>query len=159
MISVRSNGGGSCTALRALLSYFLEDGARVVTNVAAYRLRDGESALDPEGYLENRGVSPAEASSWSAADRRVIAKIAEQFQPKWLLAKEQFRSWHYMLLSSDEHKRVDAYSCPVVLLIDNDCFSATDIFAGAFADWPQVTLVGEATGGGSGRSRPVTLPK
>ncbi len=41
----------------------------------------------------------------------------------------------------------------VVVLMDDGCFSSTDIFLGAFAELPQVTLLGTASGGGSGRAR------
>lgn len=49
------------------------------------------------------------------------------------------------------------YDKPVILLIDSGCFSAADIFAGAFHGWRDVTLMGTLTGGGSGRARSYRL--
>ena len=40
-----------------------------------------------------------------------------------------------------------------MVLQDGGCFSATDVFLGALKGWPRVTLMGEASGGGSGRAR------
>jgi carboxyl-terminal processing protease len=45
-----------------------------------------------------------------------------------------------------------------MILLDSSCFSATDIFLGAFKGWKNVTLMGSASGGGSGRPHEVKLP-
>jgi C-terminal processing protease CtpA/Prc len=50
------------------------------------------------------------------------------------------------------------YDRPVVILLDADCFSATDIFLGAFKGWRNVTMMGQPSGGGSGHFRIVRLP-
>lgn len=42
--------------------------------------------------------------------------------------------------------------------MDERCFSATDIFLGAFKGWPNVTLVGVASSGGSACSKGFNLP-
>jgi len=44
-------------------------------------------------------------------------------------------------------------------LLDEGCFSATDIFLGAFKEWPNVTLVGQPSGGGSAHSQQFSLPR
>ena len=51
------------------------------------------------------------------------------------------------------------YTSPVVVLVDEGCFSATDIFAAAMGALPNVTLMGTATGGGSARTQSFRLPK
>lgn len=43
-------------------------------------------------------------------------------------------------------------------MIDQDSFSATDILVSAFKGWPNVTLIGTPSGGGSARQIPVQLP-
>ena len=43
--------------------------------------------------------------------------------------------------------------------MDEKCFSATDIFVGAFKGWSNVTLVGQPSGGGSARRQSFVLPK
>lgn len=47
---------------------------------------------------------------------------------------------------------------PVVVLTDARCFSATDVFLAALKGLPNVTLVGEPSGGGSARAQVVELP-
>jgi C-terminal processing protease CtpA/Prc len=51
------------------------------------------------------------------------------------------------------------YSKPIVVLSNAGSFSAADGFLNAFADLPQVTIVGEPSGGGSGATRQFQLPK
>ena len=47
---------------------------------------------------------------------------------------------------------------PVIVLCNAASFSATDGFLSAFADLPNVKLLGEPSGGGSGARRRFTLP-
>src|SRR5690606_15679039 len=47
---------------------------------------------------------------------------------------------------------------PVTVLMDAGCFSATDVFLSALKGLPNVTLVGEASSGGSARAQVVELP-
>ncbi len=51
------------------------------------------------------------------------------------------------------------YDKPVVVLSNAGSFSAADGFLNAFADLPQVTIVGEPSAGGSGATRQFQLPK
>jgi C-terminal processing protease CtpA/Prc len=60
-----------------------------------------------------------------------------------------------MVVSPGKERRYDG---PVLVLTDTGCFSATDIFLSAMKDQPGVTLVGTASGGGSGRARTQVLP-
>src|SRR5262249_5911090 len=50
------------------------------------------------------------------------------------------------------------YDKPVAVLLDGDCFSATDVFLAAFSGGPGITLVGQPSGGGSGRAIAYRLP-
>ena len=50
------------------------------------------------------------------------------------------------------------YDRPLIILLNTNCFSATDIFLGAFHGRRNVTLMGTRSGGGSGRSRSEALP-
>ncbi|MGD1916086.1 MAG: S41 family peptidase, partial [Phycisphaerales bacterium] len=45
------------------------------------------------------------------------------------------------------------YAGPVVVLMDEGCFSATDFLLGALKGLPRVTLMGMPSSGGSARSR------
>ncbi len=155
VIDVRENGGGSRDALRLLLPYILNPkaGPRVV-NVGAYRMPEGEKQVAGRSYLENRSMFPTDASSWSKQERKAISKASSKFKPDWTPAAEDFSDWHYLLISSGGAYH---YKRPVVVLMDGGCFSATDIFLGAFHGVPGVTLMGTPSGGGSGRSQSIGL--
>lgn len=156
IVDVRDNGGGSRDALRAVAARLVDPRTGpLVTNVAAYRLAPGEAPRREGGYLQDRFLFPASWSGWSAAEREAIAKCARDFAPDWTLPSGEFSEWHYMVVSpASDERRFDG---PVCVLVDEDCFSATDVFLGALAELPQVSLVGRASGGGSGRSRGFTL--
>lgn len=155
VIDVRGNGGGSRVLLRRMLPRFLAPGSSRVANVAAYRLPPGEAPNQSEGYLENRFLWPTTASTWSAEARAAIEAFALAFEPEWKPGPGPFTAWHYMLVESPVG--APCYERPVVVLLDENCFSATDVFLAAFRGLPGVTLVGTPSGGGSGRARGVGL--
>jgi hypothetical protein len=156
ILDVRGNGGGSRGLLIALYPYLVDskDPPRV-RNVSAYRLPPGTEAGRAEGYLEDRYLHPLTSSHWSAKQREAIEAFV--FEPKWKLPKQGFSAWHYLVLGPV--KGVKRFPGKVAVLIDRDCFSATDIFVGALKGLPGVTLFGQPTGGGSGRSRQTELEK
>ena len=161
VIDVRGNGGGTRHVLKTLLPYFLDpaQGPRVV-NVAAKRLTSGDDPDDEDGLLgQTRGLFPAHSAQHGPAARRAIVAFADQFDPAWPLPEGDFSPWHYMVIAPTDENGTYFYDRPVAVLIDPSCFSATDVFTGAFKGVPNVTLIGTPTGGGSGRSRPVTLPR
>lgn len=148
VIDVRGNGGGSRAALRALFPYFMRPSdAPRVANVAAPR-------KPVEGSLEDRWLFPAGSASWTAAEGDAIRKLA--FVPEWTPPADQFGEWHYFVLSHGAAPFT--YDNQVVILMDGDCFSATDILLGAFKGWRHVTLAGTRSGGGSGRALGYQLP-
>ena len=155
VLDVRGNGGGTRDALKALLPYFMdpEAGPQVV-NAGALRLAPGATPDADGGYLSNRSMYPLGWPRWTKGERRAVARFQRTFQPAWTLPEGMFSEWHYMVLSPS---KVFYYRRPVVVLMDTGCFSATDIFLGAFAQQPGVTLMGTPSGGGSGRSRSITL--
>jgi C-terminal processing protease CtpA/Prc len=158
VIDVRGNGGGSRDALLVLFPFFMTpaDPPRVA-NVAAYQLREGDLPDAPEGYLTDRFLHPAASPVWSDADRAAIRAFAAGFKPEWAPPAGAFSGWHYLLLKPRAGAGYYHYDRPVVVLADAGCFSATDIFLGAFKGWRGVTLVGTASGGGSGRAQPLVL--
>jgi hypothetical protein len=158
VIDVRGNGGGARAPLTALFPYFMEptDQPRIA-NVAAYRLGPGEEPDRPEGYLADRDLFPITSKVWSAGDRDLLGRLAARWKPAWAPAAGRFSAWHYLALRP--RPGLAPYRNPVVVLMDERCFSATDIFLGAFKGWRQVTLMGTASGGGSGRVRPYRLDR
>jgi C-terminal processing protease CtpA/Prc len=164
VIDVRGNGGGSRVALRALFPHFMKEGdAPRIANVAKFRVPPGEERGRPGGYLEDRFLFPLASPGWSASERAAIEAFSASFEPEWTPDPARFSDWHYFVLGPrprgsgrDEKK---AYDRKVAVLLDGDCFSATDVFLGAFKGWRNVTLVGTPSGGGSGRARGVELEK
>ncbi|MEM1095653.1 MAG: S41 family peptidase [Bacteroidota bacterium] len=154
IIDVRGNTGGSRDALRALFPYFMADtDPPHVANAAQYRLSDD---LDDD-HLQNRYMHRATSKAWSADERAAIEAFAQAFQPEWMPPQADFSAWHYLVLSHDTAPHAYTYTAPVVILMDEKCFSATDIFLSAFKGWRDVTLMGQPSGGGSARSRTYTL--
>jgi hypothetical protein len=158
VIDVRGNGGGSRLVLRELFPYFMKpDDAPRVANVAAVRLAEGQPADQKEGFLQDRFLYPQTSEAWTEKERAAIAQFAAGFGPEWKPPEGQFSAWHYLVLSPRQGGPYYHYDRPVVVLMNSECFSATDVFLGAFKGWRNVTLVGTPSGGGSGRAQGVTL--
>lgn len=155
VVDVRGNGGGQRGLLLALAGYLVPEGAApVVVNVAAYR----QSARFPDDHLGgSRHLYRADDAHWSDAQRGAIAACAARFEPEWKLP-DGFSAWHYLVLDRTGHPDEYCFAKPVAVLCDAECFSATDIFLGAMTELPTVTLVGQASGGGSARAEGFTLP-
>lgn len=156
IVDVRDNGGGTYHILRAIYGYFVPNDAKpYVTNIAAYRL----SRRFSKNHIAYRPTYRADWDGWSDEERIAIKKAANMFRPEWQPPEEKFSEWHYMVLG----RQPDAsdyffYDKPVVVLCNAGSFSATDGFLSGFSALPQVTLVGESSGGGSGATRRFTLP-
>lgn len=152
VIDVRDNGGGTRDVLRAIAPRLL-DGERLalVANVGAYRLAPGEEPEREGGYLADRFLFPADWDGWSDAQRAAIATVSATFRPDRAPTRGEFSELHWFVI--DAAPSAARFPGRVAVLVDEDCFSATDIFLGALAELPRVTLVGRASGGGSGRSR------
>jgi len=154
VIDVRGNGGGTRDVLRLILSRLIRK-PRVV-NAAVYRLPPGESEQQ-EGSLANRHLYPRDWVGWDDNHRALIIRFNRDFKPEWEPSMEWFTSWHYMIV--EPAPVGERYRGRVVVLMDGGCFSATDIFLGALKGVTRVTLMGTPSGGGSGRSRTITLPR
>lgn len=157
VIDVRGNGGGRRDALRRLAPYFLPaDGTPIVGNVAAFLLEEKKPAR-PDS-LADRYLYRADWDGWSGRQRQAIGTFLKGFKPSWKLPRGKFSPWYFLVLDQKLNEKAYRYPNKVVVLIDRGCFSATDIFAAAMQAIPGVTLVGEATAGGSGRARGYQLP-
>ena len=164
VIDVRDNGGGTYEILMSIYGFFVAPDARpYITNIAAYR---NSSRFDAD-HIQYRPTYPQDWAGWNDVERDVISETIRQFKPAWNLPKEKFSDWHFMILSRKRNdrrmtKRRDIeyyfYDRPVIVLCNAASFSATDGFLSAFADLPNVKLLGEPSGGGSGARRRFTLP-
>lgn len=151
IIDVRGNGGGLRHPTIAVMKRIMAaDSDPVVINAARAKLMPGMDRTPEVSHLDNRMLYPEDWSGWTDAERRAIAEFKKRFTPEWSPKDNDFGDWHYMVVSPDESSPVETQ--PVVVLIDAGCFSATDIFAAALGELPNVTLVGQATSGGSARS-------
>jgi hypothetical protein len=161
VIDVRENSGGSRLPLRTLFPYFMASSDQPrIANVAKYRLTPDDPPGAPDGYLADRFLYPKDASVFSAEEKEAIARFAARFEPEWNPPAEGFSEWHYFVLSRRSAPGgVYHYQAPVVVLVDDGSFSATDVFAGAFKGWRNTTIMGVATAGGSGRPRHFVLPR
>ncbi len=150
IIDVRGNGGGTRHALRVLFPFFLApDDAPHVYTVAALRIPEGEARDDPEGYLADRFLYPLTSSIWSESEQVFMKAFAAQFTPTWQLPFEKSSALHFGILPRSEYHYY--YDKPVVLLINERCASATDVFVSAFKGWRNTTVIGSNTMGTSGR--------
>ena len=158
IVDVRGNGGGSRAVLRELLPFFVEPTAEPqVVNVAAYRLGEQDQTDEAEGFLADRFCFPSTSAIWSGPERSAIEWFAAGFVPEWTPPEGKFSGWHYLVLSPSSGAGVYHYKSQVVVLMDEDCFSATDVFLGALKGRPNVSLLGRASGGGSGRPEVIEL--
>jgi hypothetical protein len=160
IIDVRGNGGGSREALLALWPFLAPDDAPRVVNVASYRL----CADFPPDHLESRFLFPRDSSRWSEGEQGAIDALRGAFTPEWHPPAGRFSEWHYLVMggtrdTDDLAAPADRFDGGVVVLMNERCFSATDIFLGAMDLLPNVTLLGRASAGGSGRVTEVTLPR
>jgi C-terminal processing protease CtpA/Prc len=170
LIDVRDNGGGTYGVMRGIYGFFVQGDAKPkVTNIAAYRL----SPSFANNHIEYRPTFRADWPGWNEVEREAIRQAAETFHPEWMLPEAKFSEWHYMLLSRTRSGRGGPsqrvaggtsddyfyYDKPVVVLSNAGSFSAADGFVNAFAELPQVTVVGEPSAGGSGATRSFQLPK
>jgi peptidase S41-like protein len=148
IIDVRGNDGGTRHILEYLVPQFIR--APLVYNVAVVR-------ADTNGVGDRSLVSPDDPSQPQAV-RTALREALATFRPAWDYSVDDFLPQRFgavLLPAPASHNMSDR---PVVVLMDEGSFSATDIFVGAMSLAPNVTLMGTPSGGGSGRSRGFTLP-
>ena len=155
IVDVRGNGGGSRDALLAMMPALMAEGnpPRVV-NVAAYRSWSGF----PDDHLAARHLFPVSSERWSPRERAALDEFMATFTPEWQPPLDEFSTWHAMVVSPAAADAPRFLERPVVVLMDSRCFSATDVFLSALKGLPNVTLVGEPSGGGSARAQVIELP-
>jgi len=155
VIDLRDNPGGTRHALFSLFPYLMnkEDQPRIL-NVAKYR----KSELTPDDCLESRMLYRENSPKLGEAKRKAIQAFKKTFRAEWQTPDGKFSDWHYMLVSKSDDPSSYHYDKPVVVLMNDNCYSATDIFLGGIKGWRNVTLMGTSSGGGSARSSKYELP-
>jgi hypothetical protein len=159
IIDVRGNPGGTQDAIQTLLPWLMKPGSPMrIVNVAAYRLPLALPTPNRGGFLgmDGRGLYPATSPMWTDKEAQQLRAFLADWKPGWQLPANKFSDWHVMAIRADEGH--GHYDRPVIVLQDVEDFSATDNFLGALKGLPGVTLMGSASGGGSGRMAEYTLP-
>ncbi len=154
IVDVRDNGGGSREVLRLLYSYLVtpSDPPRAFT-AARYRLFDGFA----DDHLAQRFMYSKDSKVWTDQERKAIESFQKSFKPEWSPPDDQFSEWHYMVLNRIDAPGVYHFDKPVIVLQNEKCFSATDIFLAGLKGMKNVTLIGATSGGGSALSQRVVL--
>ena len=161
IVDIRDNGGGSRLPLLTLLPHVLGvDDAPVVVN--AGRLKLGPGCPGPgcetpqRGYLADRFMLPIRAIPEGTPQRTVLNAWLPGFTPEWLPPDEGFSDWHYLIVDPDPDPALA--DKPIVILMNNGNFSASDIFLSGLKGRGRVTLVGTPSSGGSARQSEHVLP-
>ncbi len=157
VIDVRANGGGSRTPIFELAGYLLtkEDAPRI-GNVAKYRLAP---QFNIDQLSAARYVYREDSGRFDERERAAVRQLKRNFTPEWEPPADQFSEWHYLMLAKRPDDSRFGYRKPIAILMDEGCFSATDIFLGAFKGSANVTLIGQPSGGGSAHSQGFRLPR
>ncbi|MBT3775275.1 MAG: hypothetical protein HOF87_12075 [Gemmatimonadales bacterium] len=161
IIDIRDNGGGSRLPLLTLLPHVLSADASPVV-VTAGKLKLPAECLvtacpaPAEGYLANRFMRPLSGFAEGTPERAALDLWLPTFAPEWTPPEEGFSDWHYLVISPDEDP-VFART-PVIVLMNNANFSASDIFLSGFKGRQNVLLMGTASSGGSARRMEHVLP-
>jgi len=161
IVDIRDNGGGSRLPLLTLLPHVLgADEAPVVVN--AGRLKLGPGCPSPgceapqNGYLADRFMLPIRVIPEGTSQRAALDAWLPGFTPDWLPPDEGFSDWHYLIVGPDPDPALA--DKPVIILMNNGNFSASDIFLSGLKDRARVTLLGTASSGGSARRNEHILP-
>ena len=161
IIDIRDNGGGSRLPLLTLLPHVLDADAQPVV-VNAGKLKLPSVCLAPacevpaDGYLANRFMLPLRAIPEGSPERVALDAWLPGFEPRWVPPEEGFSDWHYLIVGPDPQPVFPGK--PVVILMNNGNFSASDIFLSGFKGRDDVTLLGTASSGGSARRNGYDLP-
>jgi len=153
VIDIRGNGGGTRDVLHLVASYLLPpDAEPVVYSAARALVWPGRDQAEVEEAFARRYLFMPEHDRWSERERRAIARFVEGFVPEVQLPAGRFGPLHVSVLSPGGEGGGRLAGTPVVVLMDERCASASDVFLAAMRCIPGVTLVGRPSSGASGMS-------
>ncbi|MCC7387144.1 MAG: hypothetical protein IT431_00095 [Phycisphaerales bacterium] len=155
VIDIRGNRGGSRDILHLVASALMApDHPPVVYSAARALMWPGRDPGEVERKLAGRYLHPVDSDRWSDAERGAIGAFLARFRPEAALPDDRFGPLHVSVLSpGGEGAGTLAGSLagkPVVVLMDETCISAADVFLAALGELPQVTLMGRPSRGASG---------
>ncbi|MCW8848687.1 MAG: S41 family peptidase [Melioribacteraceae bacterium] len=152
IIDVRGNGGGNRKIIVDLLPYFLEENEFYLSNLAKYRIQPLDEKNLTEGYLEDRFLYPISSQRFNKDEKQILQEFIKKFNPLWIAPDSNFSNWHFMVHRKSDNPLSYHYTKKVVVLMDSDCFSATDVLLNSLKGRKNIVLIGTPSGGGSGRS-------
>lgn len=161
IIDIRDNGGGSRLPLLTLLPHVLAAAANPVV-VTAGKLKLPPECLradctpPAEGYLANRFMRPQHGFAEGTRERAALDAWLPTFAPSWTPPESGFSDWHYLVISPDADPVFGEK--PVIVLMNNANFSASDIFLSGLKELRNTLFIGTASSGGSARRTEHTLP-
>ncbi len=154
IIDIRHNTGGTRNVLRILYPYFVTASDRPrVAGAAKYRLY---REFGPD-HLTGRHMYPLDWPGWTRDEQDAISEFLQTFEPEWEVPEGEFSDWHFWVLSKSSKPEAYDYTKPVVFLMDEKCFSASDVILSAAKGMTNVVLIGTPSGGGSGAFVVTTL--
>jgi hypothetical protein len=153
LIDIRGNTGGSRDLLHLVASYVMApDAEPVVYSVARALMWPGRQSADVEKSFEGRYLFPPESARWNESERQAIDSFLGRWTPEIELPNERFGPARVSVLSPGGVGGGRLAGKPVVVLMDERCISASDVFLAAMKELPGVTLVGRPSRGASGMS-------
>lgn len=152
IIDVRGNGGGGRDILLEMAPYFISsDQKYVIGNIAKLRTNTPEKHKS----LGDRFIYQSNDDFFDAQAKQNIQVFEATFKPQYDFDPTAFSANYYLYITSNQDPNFGHK--PTVVLMDEGCFSATDIFLSTFGQIDDVVLMGTKSSGGSGRARPYTL--
>lgn len=148
IIDVRGNGGGRRDILIELAPHFInEQQGFVVGNVAQLRTNNTSKNHD----LSDRYIYQITDEYFDEEIKLKLSSWLSKFSKSITLEDSLYSSNYFLYI--ERHEKPEFSNTPTVILMDEGCFSATDIFLSTFKEIDGVTLIGTPSGGGSGRSK------
>lgn len=155
IIDLRNNGGGARDLIPLLADALLPAGQGPIVFTASRVLKlKNETELQQKERTENRDIYTRDDIRWNAAQRAAIDAFVEQYKPAVAVPDDRFAPLHFGLLTpaspGTSTGNSPVITGPIVVLMNGGCFSAADVCLAALAEFPNVTLMGQPSAGGSG---------
>jgi len=146
IIDVRDNGGGARDVLMNLAPHFISEKQKfVIGNVS--RLRTDTPSKNYS--LRDRYLYQSDDKYFDVPTQERINTWANNFAESVKLDDNLYTPNYYLYIEKAENPLFA--ETPTIVLLNEGCFSATDIFLSTFKEIDDVTLIGTPSGGGSGR--------
>lgn len=159
VIDVRGNGGGSRAAMLAIAGSILPPTQPFVVYNVARALRMGETDTRVEERMASRFMVPrAGLRGDEALTAQALIDRVRATSKAPMTDEKRFSDWFVGIVRRDVEHTWWKPGCRVIVLMDNVCFSATDVFLMAMAEIEGVTLLGRPSAGGSGLAQRYDLP-